>query len=72
MKPSDNASDTAKARLAALEADPKHTSHPDPKAIDETRHGALDDPAHQGKPDLDPHWHQDGENWDAPGMDEED
>ena len=44
MSPSDNASPQAKARLAALEADPKHTSHPDPKAIEQTEHGSLDDP----------------------------
>lgn len=69
--PHDDDPIAARGRLKQLEDDPKHTSHPDPKAIEQTRQGAVDDPKHQGKPDLDPHWHQDGDNWDAPGMDEE-
>lgn len=63
--PNENASDRAKARLAALEADPKHNQ---PHGA-ETRTDRLDDPAHQGKADQDPKWHQDGDgNWTHPGF----
>lgn len=62
--PNENASDQAKARLAALEADPKHNQ---PHGA-VTRTDRLDDPAHQ-KPDakVDPGWHQDKDgHWTHP------
>lgn len=71
VSPSDNASEQAKQRLAALEADPKHSSNPDPQAIEETRQGDLNDPAKQGKAELDPGWKQDAKgNWHHPEFDQ--
>jgi hypothetical protein len=60
--PNENASDQAKARLAALEADPKHTAHPDPAALEQSRVDDLHDPKHNnGKDEIDPGWHEDAD-----------
>jgi hypothetical protein len=64
----DNASDQARARLAALEADPKHAHSPEGAA--QSRVDRLDDPAHQKPASLDPGWHKDGDNWTHPDLEE--
>lgn len=56
----------ARARIAQLEKDPKHTG-PNPVHNKLTEGHSLDDPKHQGNPHLDPGWKQDAEGeWSHP------
>jgi hypothetical protein len=65
--PNDNASEQARQRLAAIEADPKHTK-PSKDDLVKTKNDRLDDPEHnKGKDHIDDRWHQDADgNWHHP------